>query len=123
VDARQSFDASPERLAELRTLVAGFAEGLAISPAVTDVLVLAVSEAAANAIMHSGSPTFEVHLHGEDSILVVEIQDRGLFRRGGSHDGGGHYGVRLMRTVFDQVEIQPGTPRRPGTKVRLLKRL
>jgi hypothetical protein len=28
-------------------------------------LVLADSEAAANAIMHSGKPTFEIHLYGE----------------------------------------------------------
>ena len=124
MDARQPFDASPERLVDVRTLVEGFAKGLAMSAAVTDMLVLAVSEAAANAIIHSGSPTFEVHLHGDDSILVVEVCDRGLFRpREAEPDGEGHYGFHLMRAAFDQVEIRRGTAPRPGTKVRLLKRL
>jgi hypothetical protein len=55
---------------------------------------------------------------------VVEIHDRGLFRWPGSQpDGRGHYGIELMRAAFDEVDIQQGTPQRPGTSVRLLKRL
>jgi signal transduction histidine kinase len=105
-------------------MVGGFAEALSISPAVTDMLVLAVSEAAANAIRHSGSSTFEVLLHGDDSALVVEIHDRGWFHaREAERDGPGHYGFHLMRAAFDQVEVRRGTAQQPGTQVRLLKRL
>ena len=124
VDARQRFDSSPERLADVRTLVRAFATRLAISAGVADMLVLAVSEAAANAIMHSESPSFEVHLHSQDCNLVVEVLDLGVFRRPEADpDGAGHYGFRLMGTAFDEVEIRRGTPREQGTNVRLTKRL
>jgi serine/threonine-protein kinase RsbW len=91
----------------------------------TDEILLAATEACSNAIVHSGSPTVEVRWDAGDRDAVVQVLDRGRFRRRlrvPQVEGPGGYGIPLMTAVMDEVEIREGTPDRPGTTVRLLKR-
>lgn len=84
-------------------------------------IVLAVDEAATNAIEHArGGDAGPVTVSGRltpHSDVVVEIADRGVWRRPHSRRGGGH-GLALMRVLCDHVEINHDT----GTVVKLTRR-
>jgi anti-sigma regulatory factor (Ser/Thr protein kinase) len=85
-------------------------------------LVLAVSEAGANAIQHSGTDAVVVAWESRDGRIDVEVRDRGLFRRRvpmPEVEGVGGHGVPLMMALVDELSIREGTPERPGTVVRL----
>jgi anti-sigma regulatory factor (Ser/Thr protein kinase) len=117
------FRGHPSSLHEIRTFVKdrGQAEGL--SAETIDDLVLAASEASANAILHTNSRWVDVEWLSGHGAVGVEVRDAGIFER---HmpvpelDGHGR-GIPLMMAVMDQVSIQEGTPARPGTRVLLLK--
>ncbi len=86
-------------------------------------LVLAVSEASANAILHTNTATVEVTFRMADETVVVQIEDDGVFRRRipiPELDGRGR-GIPLMMALVDEVNIREGTPARPGTRVVLVK--
>jgi anti-sigma regulatory factor (Ser/Thr protein kinase) len=86
-------------------------------------VVLAVSEASANAILHTNTPTVEVTFGLGDEAVMVQIEDDGVFRRRvpiPELDGRGR-GIPLMMALVDEVSIREGTPARPGTSVRLVK--
>jgi anti-sigma regulatory factor (Ser/Thr protein kinase) len=87
-------------------------------------ILLAVSEAANNAVLHSG--TDEVHVTWRLQGLCAEVlvRDRGVFRhripmlaRG---EQGGR-GIPLMMAVMDEVDVSPGSRDQPGTTIRLRK--
>ena len=117
------FRGHPSSLHEIRTFVKerGLAEDMA-AEAIDD-LVLAASEASANAILHTNSRWVVVEWLSGDGSVGVEVRDAGVFER---HmpvpelDGHGR-GIPLMMAVMDEVSIHEGTPARPGTRVRLLK--
>jgi anti-sigma regulatory factor (Ser/Thr protein kinase) len=55
----------------------------------------------------------------------VEVRDQGSFKRRvrmTQVEGPGGYGIPLMMALTDQVVIREGSPERPGTSVRLVKR-
>ena len=86
--------------------------------------MLAVSEAAANAIVHTNSDSVDVGLRFAPDLVEIRIRDRGTFRRRVAMpelDGRGR-GIPLMTALVDELTITEGTPRRPGTTVRLVKR-
>jgi anti-anti-sigma factor len=88
----------------------------------TDSLVLAVSEACANAISHSGSQSVRVTWLTRGDRAEVEVRDEGMFRRAKSDSEGTHgRGILLMMSVMDQITISCGTDARPGTVVRMVK--
>jgi anti-anti-sigma factor len=89
----------------------------------TDSLVLAVSEAAANAILHSGTPEIVVSWRPFPDRVEVEVRDEGIFRRALSpnEDGTKGRGILLMMSTMDQITITCGTDARPGTVVRMVK--
>ena len=62
----RAFRAHPSSLFGVRTFLRERAAADGFGPALTDDLVLAVSEASANAVLHSGSPMFRVSWHRED---------------------------------------------------------
>lgn len=104
--------------------VRALATGAGLAERTTEDLVLAVSEACANAVLHSGSPDVEVGwtLHGDR--VEVDVQDQGLFRRRvrlPGLDGPGGFGIPLMAALTEELVIEEGTRRRPGTRVRLVK--
>ena len=88
-----------------------------------DGIVLAVSEASANAVVHSGSPEVQITWRPYADHAEVEVRDEGTFRRDiRSHlEGGGNRGLLLMMSLMDQVSITCGTDARPGTVVRMVK--
>jgi anti-sigma regulatory factor (Ser/Thr protein kinase) len=119
----RSFPARPSALAEVRRFIRERAAENSFHDDVAADLVLAVSEAAANSTIHSGSGRIEVVWRPMDDGAEVVIEDRGVFReRGrGPHRGGLGYGLRLITALSDRVIIEPGTSSQPGTRVRLVK--
>jgi len=88
-----------------------------------DSIVLAVSEASANAVVHSGSPQVQITWRPYADHAEVEVRDEGVFRRDirSPWEGGGNRGLLLMMSLMDQISITCGTDTRPGTVVRMVK--
>lgn len=125
VPEAKAFRAHPSALYEIRQFVRERAGDAAIPEAMTNDLLLAVSEAAANSIIHTTS--LKVHLAwlADDDCIRVDIRDEGVFKkrvRMPEVEGKGGHGIPLMMALVDEVTIREGTPGRPGTLVRLTKR-
>src|SRR6266511_3233974 len=107
----KSFRAHPSALFEIRQFVRDRAAAATLSEPITNDLLLAVSEAAANSIIHT-------------TTADIEVRDQGVFRkrvRMPEVEGEGGHGIQLMMALVDQLTIEEGTQRRPGTLVRLVK--
>jgi serine/threonine-protein kinase RsbW len=88
-----------------------------------DRLKMAIIEACINAFEHSGSESGRVQLRYilSPSKIEIFVQDEGKgFRPGASRAAGNHrgWGLKLMRELVDDVEIDTGER---GTVVRLVK--
>jgi anti-sigma regulatory factor (Ser/Thr protein kinase) len=87
-------------------------------------ILLAVSEAANNAVLHSGTDEVVVTWRADGSCAEIVVQDRGRFRHRIPMpvlgDQGGR-GIPLMMAVMDEVDIAPGSEDQPGTTIRLRK--
>jgi serine/threonine-protein kinase RsbW len=121
----RTFPAAPRSLAEARSFVRTLATDAGLAERTIEDLVLAVSEACANAVLHSGSPDFAVEWILRGDRVEIEVRDRGAYRRRvrlGSVEGPGGFGIPLMAALTEELVIQEGTRRRPGTLVRLVKR-
>jgi anti-sigma regulatory factor (Ser/Thr protein kinase) len=116
------FPASPAVVPAIRHWI----EGLVAHASFGDVkgeFALAVSEAAANAIRHSGSSSLAVRWSSDGNQAMVEVSDQGVFDQRAITSGEvGGFGLPLMAAVMDEVSIERGSPERPGTMVRLVKR-
>jgi anti-sigma regulatory factor (Ser/Thr protein kinase) len=120
----RSFPAHPSSLSKIRALLREQVQQHLPARAAED-LILAVSEACANAVLHSGSDRVEVVWRADDQTVEVEVRDRGSFKRRvrmTQVEGPGGYGIPLMMALTDQVVIREGTAEQPGTTVRLVKR-
>ena len=85
-------------------------------------VVLACSEAFANAVEHPLAPAAgQVEVRGtvSDDTVTVTIRDYGLWRENSQQGGRGH-GFRMMRGLMDAVQVDAGPE---GTSVTLRKRL
>ena len=83
-------------------------------------ILMAVGEAAANAIEHAntvGEP-FRVSGNVEDGQVEVVVSDHGTWRP--ERDNGRGRGLTLMRELMDRVDVDPGPG---GTTVVMRKRL
>ena len=121
----RTFDAEPESLAEVRVFIRERAAEAGVSERTRDDLLLAATEAAANAILHSGTRSFEVVWRVRPDAVSIEVRDQGTYRRRvrvPSVEGPGGFGIPLMAALTDELEIREGTLRRPGTSVKLVKR-
>jgi len=110
-------------LHEIRSFVRDLSESQGLPGPAIDDIVLAASEAAANAIVHTNSSSVEIRWRQSGDAIEVQIMDRGVFRRRVAmpeFDGHGR-GIPLMTALVDELFIKEGTPRRPGTIVRLVK--
>ena len=91
----------------------------AVDPAEVESVVLAVNEAAANAIEHGyrdgATAGVEVRARLEDESLVVVVRDRGTWRDGPIDPTRGR-GLEMMRMLMDAVDVQAGMT---GTTVTL----
>jgi anti-sigma regulatory factor (Ser/Thr protein kinase) len=87
-------------------------------------LALAVTEACANAMIHTSCTKIGVTWSSSSDRAQIDVVDDGIFRRRvpvPEVDGEGHRGIPLMMALLDQVSISGGTQARPGTKVTLVK--
>ena len=120
----RSFPAHPSRLSEVRAFVRKQAIQSGFSNDAADDLALAVSEACANSILHSGGATITVTWQSDGERSEVEVRDEGIFRRRvpmPELDGQGGHGIPLMMALMDEVVVRVGTEQAPGTLVRLVK--
>jgi anti-sigma regulatory factor (Ser/Thr protein kinase) len=119
----RSFRAHPSALHEVRDFVRDLVQGQRFPPAIVDDMVLAVSEAAANVIVHTNSPMIELAATATAAQIEIQVRDTGIFRRRlPMPELNGHgRGVPLMMAVTDEMDIKLGTPIRPGTVVKLVK--
>jgi anti-sigma regulatory factor (Ser/Thr protein kinase) len=93
------------------------------SEAEADIL-LAVSEAANNAVLHSGTDEVQVIWRLQGRCAEVLVRDRGVFRHRIPMPTRGEQGGRglpLMMAVMDEVDVSPGSRDQPGTTIRLRK--
>jgi anti-sigma regulatory factor (Ser/Thr protein kinase) len=115
--------ASDSLLADVRRFVAAASAPYLEQPSVHD-LVLAVTEACANAIRHSGSDEVRVTVMIDDHCVEIVVEDDGVYRMSlpvMDGDPGSHRGMYLMAAMVDDFSVHRGTAANAGTTVRLLK--
>jgi anti-sigma regulatory factor (Ser/Thr protein kinase) len=118
----RTFPAELAAVPAVRHWVTALAEDGSFSEVVPD-LALAVTEAASNAVRHSGSESLTVVWRTEDNHAVVELSDEGAYDEQVAHpDKVGGLGLPMMTAVMDEVSVLRGTADRRGTQVRLVKR-
>jgi anti-sigma regulatory factor (Ser/Thr protein kinase) len=119
----RSFVAERRALADVRKFVASELRRHTFTAMVHD-LQLAVTEACANSILHSGTKEIRVSVAPIGSCLEITVEDDGVYRRTlpvPEADGTGHRGLHLMAAMVDDFTLHRGTEGRPGTVVRLVK--
>jgi serine/threonine-protein kinase RsbW len=114
--------ADPEVLSSLRRQLARWLKENGVDEQATFDIVLACSEASANATEHAYPPRqghFDVEaLHHGDRV-EIRISDAGTWRP--EEDRGQGRGLMLMRGLADEVSIERGDP--DGTVVTLRRRV
>src|SRR5919112_318305 len=111
--ARRPCPAEPHRIPQLRAEVRGWLSPLGLSSETADDIVLAVNEAATNAVDHAyaapgAENTFEVSLWLEDGVLHVEIADHGRWRPREVAPSGRGFGIMIMEELIDSVVVDHG---------------
>src|SRR5512133_2576813 len=121
--ATQAFPSeSTTLLADVRRFVAAGSAPYLAQPSVHD-LVLAVTEACANAIRHSGSDEIRVTVAIDGPCVEITVEDDGIYRMSlpvMDGDPGSNRGLYLMAAMVDDFSLHRGTAARAGTTVRLL---
>jgi anti-sigma regulatory factor (Ser/Thr protein kinase) len=115
--------AHPSSVRLVRHFVRDQIAASSFSEAEADIL-LAVSEAANNAVLHSGTDEVIVTWRIDGRCAEILIRDRGRFRHRipmPAMDEQGGRGIPLMMAVMDEVDISPGSDEQPGTSIRLRK--
>lgn len=87
-------------------------------------LQLAVTEACANSIRHSGTAEIRVSIAKLDSCLEIVVADDGVYRMTLpviEGEAQSHRGMYLMAAMVDDFSLHRGTAARAGTTVRLVK--
>jgi serine/threonine-protein kinase RsbW len=106
-----TFPSIPEELRQVRQRLRDWLTIRSYPEHEAEALVLAVNEAAANAIEHgyrSGNGIVELTGEAQDGHLEVTITDHGSWKDGDPDPARGR-GLDLMRTLMDDVEIRAGT--------------
>jgi serine/threonine-protein kinase RsbW len=120
----RAFRSHPSSLYQVRQFVRSQALASGLSDPITDDILLATSEACVNAVLHSTSRTVRVTWRASDQCVEIQVADEGVFQRRvplPEVDQTAGRGILLMTAVMDEVTIQEGTDRSPGTVVRLMK--
>ena len=121
---RRTFVADADELTEVRRFVRDCATQTGYDGDLDD-LLLAVSEAAANAVAHSGSTEFRVSWRLDGRGVEITVDDDGRFvQHAGAPelDGVGHRGMQIMAATMDEVQLVKGGHGVRGTSVRLVQR-
>lgn len=105
----RSWPADPDQLVLIRRELAGWLAQLALTEDETANVVLAVDEAAANAVRHAygadESGAIELTLWTEPGTLSIEIVDHGSWRPPGEEPVEAGRGIPLMSTMSEAVLI------------------
>ena len=114
------FSADAQHLFSVRAAVHRWLEAVAIPSAQAAEIVLAINEAASNAIAHAfrttGEPSsISLEAYVTDTELHVTVADRGIWRRRRPRADGGR-GLRLIDVLADGVELERTSS---GTEVHL----
>ena len=116
------FPALPSALYQVRKFVRDEAEAAGLSASTVNDVILAVSEACANAVLHAGGAEMEVTWTRTEECVEIEIRDEGIFLRRipirEIENTSGH-GIPLMMALMDEVSVKEGSKRNPGTTVTL----
>jgi anti-sigma regulatory factor (Ser/Thr protein kinase) len=121
---KRSFRAHPSALFQVRQFVRDKATESSLPGGIGDDLVLAVSEACVNSVVHTNSPEIHVTWRLQDGHVAVQVEDEGVFDRKvplPEFDGTAGRGIPLMLALVDEMVIREGTPDRPGTLIRFKK--
>ena len=122
IETARTFRAHPASLHGIREFVREEALDAGLD-SILDDLVLAASEAAANAVMHTDTDDIEVRLRADGPDVEIQVRDRGIFkRRVPMPFAEGGRGIFVMMALMDEVGIREGNLRQPGTVVTLRKR-
>ena len=118
----RTFPALPSALYQVRKFIREQAEEAGLSAATANDVILAVSEACANAVLHSGSAEMAVEWEHQGDCVEIAVEDTGVFIRRVPipelERSSGH-GIPLMMALMDEVSVKEGSERTPGTIVRL----
>ena len=120
----RSFRAHPSALSQVREFVREQAENGRLEAEIADDLVLAVSEACVNAVIHTNSSHIQLSWRSQEGAIEILVQDEGIFERKvpvPELDGTAGRGIPIMLAVVDEVTIREGTPAHPGTVVKFVK--
>lgn len=117
--------AKPASLAVIRARLRSWLSTVAVSPAAAAELLLAVGEAASNAVEHATRDArhdveLEVSARATSTGLAVTVKDNGRWRAPPKRPGTRGHGSKLMTALVDTVTITP-TPN--GTTVEMRKEL
>jgi anti-sigma regulatory factor (Ser/Thr protein kinase) len=118
--------AIPASLAVVRDHLRRWLPAASVSPAVVADVLLAVGEAAANAVEHAvhgaaHAVEFEVTARANATGLTFTVKDNGRWHAPPPNTSGGRgHGSKLMRALVDSITITP-TPQ--GTTVEMRKEL
>jgi anti-sigma regulatory factor (Ser/Thr protein kinase) len=113
--------ADPTALAQLRRRIGRFLQTARANHREEFEIVLAVSEAAMNAIEHAYGPAdaeFELEASVAEGEFRAVVRDFGRWRERRGDDRG--RGLTIMDELMDDVDVQPGPS---GTTVRLRRRI
>ena len=127
VERESWLPSAPEGVPRARAIVRDAAARLRLDRGTTWALMLATSEAVANAVEH-GVPCdprgILLRVEGGDSGVRVEVSDcGGCFPKSpnpSKESGEGGRGMRIIAAVMDQLEV---VPEAGSTRVRFAKRL
>jgi GAF domain-containing protein/anti-sigma regulatory factor (Ser/Thr protein kinase) len=112
----------PTMLVGLRADLRRWLRGTDAPRSAVEEIVLATSEAVANAIEHAETPAqqdVEVELSRKGREIVVVVQDFGTWREPGAESDRGR-GFVLMRALMDDVAVESA---RRGTRVTMRRRI
>jgi serine/threonine-protein kinase RsbW len=117
--------AAPKGVPRARAIVRELAAELRLDRDTTWELMLATTEAFANAVEHGRACEprgIFLRVEADDGIVGVEISDCGCFAAQSSSKGFGEggRGMPIIAAIMDQLEVVPDTGR---TRVRFAKRL
>jgi anti-sigma regulatory factor (Ser/Thr protein kinase) len=120
----RSWPADPAQLSVIRHELARWLAPLSLSEEETADVVLAVDEAAANAVCHAYGPgesgVVELTMWTEPDTLCIEVVDHGQWRPPAEQPVEGGRGIGLMSTMAEAVLIQYGER---GSRVLLRHRV
>ena len=118
----QTFPAEARSLGAIRRLVRSAGAAARLDEGALGDVVLATSEASANAVLHSGATRIRVETGLTNSCFEVNVEDDGTFEGDGrARDPSRGRGLRIIRVVMDEVRVRRGRVGGQGTRVTMRK--